>query len=100
MTTTPKSFAEALEMEIRRTNASHGMCRIAIRKEKLKPTDRGAVDQALDSQVSGPKISAAFKLLAGSNDLAIGDVTIKTHRTRKCSCYQPGGEFYEEGGKG
>jgi len=99
MTTTPKSFAEALEIEIRRSNAGSGMCRIAIRKEKLKPADRGAVDMALDSQVSGPKISAAFKLLAGTDDLAIGDVTIKAHRTRKCSCYKVGGDFYEEGQK-
>ena len=96
MTSTPKSFAEALEIEIRRSSAAHGMCRIAIRKAGLKPADRKAVDLALDGQVSGPKISAAFKLLAGTNDLSIGEVTIKNHRTRVCTCYEPGGDFYEE----
>jgi hypothetical protein len=95
MTSTPKSFAEALEIEVRRSKAGAGKCRIAIRKEKLKPADRGNVDLALDSQVSAPKITAAFKLLAKEGDLSVGQVTIKDHRTRKCSCYEPGGEFYE-----
>ena len=99
MTSTPKSFAEALEMEIRRSSSGSGMCRIAIRKAGLKPGDRGNVDLALDGQVSGPKISAAFKLLAQDGDLSIGEVTIKNHRTRTCSCYEPGGEFHEEGKK-
>ncbi len=48
---------------------------------------------------NGPKISAAFKLLAQDGDLSIGEVTIKNHRTRTCSCYEPGGEFHEEGKK-
>jgi hypothetical protein len=97
MTSTPTSFAEALEIEVRRALAGHGKCRIAIRKEKLKPADRGNVDLALDGQVTGTKISAAFKLLAEEGDLAVGDTTIKLHRTRKCSCYKPGGEFFDDG---
>ncbi len=100
MTSTPKSFAEALEIEIRSTSAKNGLCRISIRKAKLKPADREKVDIALASQVSAPKIGAAFKLIANSGDVPVGLVTVKNHRTHVCSCYKPGGEFYEEGGKG
>ena len=93
--TTPKTFAEALEQEIQRSNASSGMCRIAIRKAKLKPADREKVEQALASQVSAGKITSAFKLISEEGDLAVGDTTIKNHRIRACSCYKAGGEFHE-----
>ncbi len=95
MTSTPKSFAEALEQEIQRSNASSGMCRIAIRKAKLKPADRTNVDQALASQVSAGKITSAFQLIADDGELAIGHTSIKNHRIRVCSCYKLGGELYE-----
>ncbi len=94
MTDTPKSFAEAL---ISLSNSSGGVCRISIRKAKLKPADRENVQQAFDSQVSAHKITAAFKLIAEDGDLAIGDASIKHHRLKTCSCYKKGGEFYEEG---
>ena len=75
------------------------MCRIAIRKAKLKPADREKVEQALASQVSAPKIGSAFKLIAEDGDVPVGLVTVKKHRTRICSCYKPGGEFHDKGGK-
>ena len=95
MTDTPKSFAEAL---ITLTQTAGNSCRIAIRKAKLKATDRGNVEQAFESQVSAGKITAAFKLIAEDGDLAIGESSVKHHRLKTCSCYKPGGEFYEEGG--
>lgn len=99
MTDTPNSFAEALELEVRATHARDGMCRIAIRKVSLKPADREKVDEALASQVSAPKIGAAFKLIAENGEVPIGLVTVKKHRTQTCSCYKPGGDFYDGGAK-
>jgi hypothetical protein len=93
----PSTFAEALEVEIQRSNASGGMCRIAIRKAKLKPTDREKVEQAVAAQVSAAKIGAAFKAIADEGDLPIGDGTVKKHRLHQCSCWLPGGEFYTGG---
>ena len=95
MTKPPTSFGEALEQEIQRANASGGMCRIAIRKAKLKPADREKVEQAIAAQVSAGKIGLAFKAIADEGDLPVGDTSIKNHRLHKCSCWKSGGEFYE-----
>ncbi len=91
MTNTPTSFAEAL---VTLTQTAGNSCRVAIRKAKLKPADRENVEQAFASQVSGSKITAAFKLIAEDGDLAIGEASVKHHRLETCSCYKPGGEFY------
>lgn len=84
----PTGFAEAFAIEVQRASATGGECRVAIRKEGMKPEDNAALDTALASNVSAKRISAAFSLISGPSDLAVGDTTIKNHRLKKCSCYR------------
>lgn len=95
----PTTFAEALQLEIQRSSAAGGMCRIAIRKEPLTKADREKVEQALSSQVSAGKIGAAFKAIADNGAMPIGEQSIKNHRLKQCSCWKPGGEFYTGDGE-